>query len=174
MKDIIGIEIEKLDFTPVKLGDLLYHEGPLLSHFVDKNEQNRHFLYKWTECDDKFNRWLVFYVNESSLLDFLGKEKSLRELIFNNSFVFFVDIDDDLDAQKIIISSTASIPSSYLPAHDAYFDEEQFENYALRLRKEIILKANKDDDIELILSKLVELKKEQKKTNLKLDLLFPH
>ena len=37
MKKIKGTIIKHLGFEPIKQGDFIYHEGPLLSHFVDKN-----------------------------------------------------------------------------------------------------------------------------------------
>ena len=173
MKEILGIEIDNLGFSLIKLGDLLYHEGPLLSHFVDKNDTNRHFLYKWVECDDEFNRWLVFQVTKENFVNFFCEEKTLRELINSNPYVFFIEIDDDLNEKKITVTQKNGIPKQYLPSVDAYFNEEQFERYAIELRNEFVLNPNREDIYEIILKELLNLKKEQKRTNSILNSAYP-
>ena len=70
---IDGIEIPSLDFIPYKIGDLIYQESPVLSHFVDNENYNNHYFYKWTDCDDFVNRWLVFKVSSSNIYSFLYK-----------------------------------------------------------------------------------------------------
>jgi hypothetical protein len=69
MNKLSSIEIDKLDFIPIKQGDLLYHEGPLLSVFKDALSDN-FYLYKWSDCDDKAHRWLVFKVSSKGLKSF--------------------------------------------------------------------------------------------------------
>ena len=44
MEIIKGIKLEKLGFTPVKQGDILYHDGPLISHFIDSVNKNIHYI----------------------------------------------------------------------------------------------------------------------------------
>ena len=75
MKKLKGVKIEKLDFVPVKQGDLLYHEGPLLSVFKDELTDAFYF-YKWSDCDEIAHRWLVFKVSTPHLSAFLDGDEA--------------------------------------------------------------------------------------------------
>lgn len=44
MKKVKGIHIEHLGFDPIKQGDFIYHEGPLLSHFPFEEQYENHAL----------------------------------------------------------------------------------------------------------------------------------
>ena len=136
MKRLTGIKIQKLDFLPIKQGDLLYHEGPLLSLFKDALSDNFYF-YKWSDCDDKSHRWLVFKVSIKSLKAFFDKQQSIRQLILEQPFSYFLDLDNNLDPLSIVIVSTPNMPKSYLPEQDSYFDADDFENYALILQQKL-------------------------------------
>ena len=48
-----------------KVSDLIYFDGPFLSHYVHKSGDN--YLSYWVDCDDEFQRWLVFRVGITSL-----------------------------------------------------------------------------------------------------------
>ena len=136
MKKISGVKINKLDFVPIKQGDLLYHEGPLLSVFKDALSDN-YYLYKWSDCDEKAHRWLVFKVTIKGLKTFFDKQMSIRGLILEQPFSYFLDLDDQLEAINIALVATANMPKNYLPEQDSYFDAQDFENYALVLQKEL-------------------------------------
>jgi hypothetical protein len=136
MKRLSGVKINKLDFVPIKQGDLLYHEGPLLSVFKDTLSDN-YYLYKWSDCDDKAHRWLVFKVSIKGLKTFFDKQISIRELILEQPFSYFLDLDDQLEAINIALVATANMPKNYLPEQDSYFDTNDFESYALILQKEL-------------------------------------
>ncbi len=136
MKKLTGVKIEKLDFLPIKQGDLLYHEGPLLSVFKDALSDNFYF-YKWSDCDDKAHRWLVVKVSVQSLKTFFDKQVSIRQLILEQPFSYFLDLDNNLDPLSIVIVSTPNMPKSYLPEQDSYFDAAEFENYALVLQQKL-------------------------------------
>ncbi len=51
--DKFYIPLANLGFQPVKQGDLLYQEGPLLSHFTAKESIHEHYLYSWVDDDEK-------------------------------------------------------------------------------------------------------------------------
>ena len=136
MKKISGVKINKLDFVPIKQGDLLYHEGPLLSVFKDALSDN-YYLYKWSDCDEKAHRWLVFKVTIKGLKTFFDKQMSIRGLILEQPFSYFLDLDDQLEAINIALVATANMPKNYLPEQDSYFDTNDFESYALILQKEL-------------------------------------
>jgi len=73
MEKLEGTMIQNLGIRLKCLGDLLYHEGPLLSHFVNEADECEHYFYKWSDCDDTCNRWIIFKVSENSLKYFLRK-----------------------------------------------------------------------------------------------------
>jgi hypothetical protein len=136
MKKLTGIKIQKLDFLPVKQGDLLYHEGSLLSVFKDALSGNYYF-YKWSDCDEKGHRWLTFKVSIKGLNDFFDKKVSLKELILEQPFSYIIDLDIDINPSQITLVSVENIPHSYLPDSDSYFDEPDFEEYATIFQKQI-------------------------------------
>jgi hypothetical protein len=136
MNKLSSIEIDKLDFIPIKQGDLLYHEGPLLSVFKDALSDN-FYLYKWSDCDDKAHRWLVFKVSVKGLKSFFDGQISIRHLILAQPFSYFLDLDNQLEPVNIALVASANIPKNYLPEEDSYFDALDFESYALILQKEL-------------------------------------
>ena len=44
------IELKTLDFKPKKIGDLLYSEGPILSHFI--GDDGKQYLFTWVDNND--------------------------------------------------------------------------------------------------------------------------
>ncbi len=136
MKKLTGTKIDKLDFIPVKQGDLLYHEGSLLSVFKDLLSDSLYF-YKWSDCDEKAHRWLVFKVSIANLKDFFEGKYSLKNLISVQPFVYALDLDNDLEPKNIVILATKNIPKSYFPEADSFFDKTNFEDYALILKHKV-------------------------------------
>ena len=136
MKKLTGLKIDKLDFIPTKLGDLLYHEGPLLSVFKDYFSDN-FYLYKWSDCDEKANRWLVFKVSTLDLTAFFDKKISIKQMILEQPFSYFLDLDNQLAPLSIALVSTQNIPKNYLPEQDSFFDALEFECYASVLQKNL-------------------------------------
>ena len=121
MEEIKGTKLDKFPLKNlIKVADLIYFDGPLLSHF--RSEYGDNYLYYWFDANENFNRWLVFRVADKSLNDYLSGEVSLRELVENpwDGFVYLVDIDDDLGFHNL--QMVQDLPSSYLPKADSYFD----------------------------------------------------
>ncbi len=115
MKSITGIKIPKLGFIPQKIGDLIYHEGPLLSLFIDRSNPDTYYLYKWADCDEKTNRWLVLQLNTVDLRSFFYKEISLKSLLLNSPVTYVLNLDDNLTETNIMVCSTNDLPKEYLP-----------------------------------------------------------
>ena len=136
MKRLSGVRINKLDFIPIKQGDLLYHEGPLLSVFKDALSDN-FYLYKWSDCDEKAHRWLVFKVSVKRLKAFFDKQTSIQQLILDQPFSYFIDLDNRFEPINIALVATDRMPKSYLPDKDSYFDATDFESFALILQQEL-------------------------------------
>ena len=164
MDTIQGLNIAKLGFKPLHMGDLLFHEGPLLSHFIDKNNPHEHYLYKWVDSDETFNRWMIAKLSEESLKDFFNKKINLRQIITQNAFVYLLDLDNDLAERTILILNTNDLPEDYLPTQNAFFNEKQYEPYAFNL-KETLLKSDTTGVFNYMLEELTLIKKQQHEAN---------
>lgn len=171
MDNVQGLNIAKLGFKPLHLGDLLSHEGPLLSHFIDENNPHEHYLYKWVDSDDVCNRWLIAKLSEETFKDFFNKKVNLRQIITQNAFVYLLDLDNDLKEQAILILNVNNLPEAYLPTQNAFFNEKQYESYALNL-KERILKADTAGVFNYMLEELNLIKKQQTEANTLLHTLL--
>ena len=165
--------MEKLEAFPIsdlgiKLqlqGNLLYHEGPLLSHFVNEDNPNEHYFYKWTDCDDSCNRWLIFSVSIEKLHLFFEQKISLLQLIQQNPFVYFIDLDNDLNQKNLFFCQKQNIPIDYLPSENSCFKEIQYERYALSLKAQLKESLNESALLEHVLEELSTLKSNQKEQN---------
>ncbi len=171
MENINGLILNKLDFTPSKQGDFIYHEGPLLSHFVDESNPNNQYFYKWTDASEERNRWMIFKFNEKQIKQFLNKEKTLLDIVYQNSFVYLLDLDNNLAEKQILLISVENIPASYLPAANSFFDEKQYEKYASNLRNKMITN-NIDKNFKRVFKKIHLLRNEQKMNKRLLNLIL--
>ena len=124
MKKIKGFDIH-FDFSHFRrIADLIYFEGPLLSHYVsDKGDD---YLFYWVENDEHDNRWLALRVSLANLQKYIGKELSLRQLIDspNDGYLYCFDIDDDLNYHNVLLVQPADLPIDYLPSADSFYDFE--------------------------------------------------
>jgi len=161
MKHIEGITLKSLSFSPKKLGDFLYHEGPLLSHFIDENRPEEHYLYRWVDSDDEVHRWLIFRVSEEDLLVFFDQKITLKTLILSRQTVTILDLDNDLNKKQIQLIPTEHLPENYLPSDASTFKEKFYDEYALKLRKKIITKTQEQSTITTLLGKVDNLEKQQ-------------
>jgi predicted flap endonuclease-1-like 5' DNA nuclease len=171
MDDIKGLIISKLGFKPLKLGDFLFHEGPLVSHFVDSSNLKEHYLYKWCDSDALCNRWMIAKCSEDLLTDFLNNKITLRGIINANAFVYIMDLDDNLDEHNILIANTQDLPEAYLPTENSFFNEKQYEKYALQLKEALVTKKN-TINIDRVLEELSNLKEQQHETNTLLNAIL--
>ena len=122
MQEIDGYKIE-YDFSKFrKIADLVYFDGPFLSHYVSSKGED--YLFYWVDRDNADNRWLVLRVSLSSLQRYIGKEITLRELIEspNDGYLYTVDVDNDLRYHNVKLIQPSSLPENYLPATDSYYE----------------------------------------------------
>ena len=164
MKDVKGLKINHLDFQPFKMGDFLYYEGPLLSHFIDKNNPNDHYFYRWVDFDDAGHRWLIFKASDKDIKAFLNKNMSLWQMITQKSTVTLVDFDDDLNKKQILVVAVSELPNTYLPSEKSYFQEEQYQPYASELKNQLDKKESEQNTLNELLKKVYLLDDQQKKT----------
>lgn len=121
MKRIKGFDIQ-FDFSTFrKIADLIYFEGPLLSHYVSSKGDD--YLFYWVDSDDNDNRWLVLRVSLVNLQKYMAREMTLRELIEspNDGFLYTVDVDDAINYHNVKLVQPADLPDDYLPATDSYY-----------------------------------------------------
>jgi hypothetical protein len=124
MKTLKGFDIQ-FDFSGFKkIADLIYFEGPLLSHYVSSKGDD--YLFYWVDRSDSDNRWLVLRVSLASLQRYMAKDLSLRELIDspNDGYLYSVDVDNDIDYHNVKLIQPADLPDEYLPANDSYYEFE--------------------------------------------------
>ena len=121
MKSIEGYNIE-YDFSQFKkVADLIYFEGPLLSHYISSKGDD--YLFYWVDRDDSDNRWLVLRVSLANLQKYIGKKITLRELIDNpnDGYLYSVDVNNDICYHHIRLIQPSALPEEYLPEHDSYY-----------------------------------------------------
>ena len=121
MRQIEGFDLQ-FDFSGFKkMADLVYFDGPFLSHYISSKGDD--YLFYWVDRDDADNRWLVFRVNLANLQKYIGKELTLRELVANpnDGFLYSVDVDNDLRYHNVKLVQPSSLPEDYLPEPDSYY-----------------------------------------------------
>jgi hypothetical protein len=128
-KKKIGVNNNLLHF---KIADLIYQEGPLLSLMCD-NDGNT-FLYKWVECNDIFNSWLVLQVTSQELINFFSKQKSLQNLCLDSTEAIVIDINDELEIDLSAITVYKKTPSLYLPKASSFYNENIYTESAECIR----------------------------------------
>ena len=124
MRKIDGYDIN-YDFSRFrKIADLIYFEGPLLSHYVSSMVYD--YLFYWVDSDDRDNRWLVLRVSLANLQKYIGKEVTLRELIEtpNDGYLYTVDVDNDIHYHDVRLVQPSALPEDYLPELESYYTFE--------------------------------------------------
>lgn len=123
MENLRGINIDTLPLKDLtKVSDLVYFDGPLLSHYLSPGRDN--YLYHWVDVDDNFNRWLIFRVSSDRLQAFVNKRISLYKIITepDDHFVYKVDIDPNFENQNVMIVYPENIPDTYLPTKQLVYE----------------------------------------------------
>jgi len=124
MRNIEGYSID-YDFSSFKkIADLIYFEGPLLSHYVSSKGDD--YLFYWVDSDESDNRWLVLRVSLASLQKYVGKEITLRQLIEtpNDGYLYSVDVSSDICYHDVKLVQPSVLPDDYLPESDSYYTFE--------------------------------------------------
>jgi len=141
MRKIEGYNIE-YDFGSFKkIADLIYFEGPFLSHYVSSKGDD--YLFYWVDRDDNDNRWLVLRVSLANLQKYIAKEITLRELIEapNDGYLYSVDVNNDICYHDVKLVQPSALPEEYLPETDSYYafepipvdDAEEMMTYELTI-----------------------------------------
>jgi hypothetical protein len=107
-----------------KIGDLLYFDGSLMTLFRNTKDNNSLYLFDWAESDETHNRWLVYGLKPIDVLSYINNELSHLNLIKRSKDLCAVDIDKDFNFHNCVTLEFTSIPLSYLPKENFFFDKE--------------------------------------------------
>lgn len=121
MKTISGFNIH-FDFGKLtKVSDLIYFDGPLLSHYMSSKGEN--YLFYWVDVDEIYNRWLVVRTDIVTIQQYLDKKISLYTVMStpNDGFLYMVDIDANASYHNIQLIQVDSLPEDYLPGQDSFY-----------------------------------------------------
>lgn len=124
MNAINGFDI-KFDFGKlIKVADLIYYDGPLLSHYISQKGEN--YLFYWVDVDSECNRWIVVRTDIYSIQQYIEKKITLRTIIMhpNDGFVYVADVDDAVNYRSVKLISADNLPEDYTPTEDSYYTFE--------------------------------------------------
>lgn len=138
MKTQKGWRINAADFRQelVKVEDLIYYDGPLLSHYC--TDAGKHYLFSYVDGDDTANRWVVNEVTVAHLYDYLTNNRTLHDIFQQdyNTKILVVDTDGEGEFTQVSIVSCVDLAADYLPDEESYFElamppsyEDFFEKY---------------------------------------------
>lgn len=122
MRAIDGLNFS-FDFSKfIKVADLIYFEGPLLSHYISEKGEN--YLFYWVDADAHANRWIIIRTDIFTIQKYLDKKIPLSNIITspNDGFVYIVDIDENIQYNNCKIVSIAQLPEDYTPTDDSYYN----------------------------------------------------
>ena len=104
-------------------GDLIYQDGPILSHYID--DENNHYLIRYFSDGIE----LTFKVTNENLLDFFYCKLSILNLLELSDVIYF----------NGSIYEFSDIPVDYLPGDKSFFNENHYEEYSISLKRTLIL-----------------------------------
>lgn len=129
MKKIEGLPILFSIQKLAKVSDLIYFDGPLLSHY--RNSIGDNYILYWVDADDVLNRWMIIRVGFVSIDKYVNKKITLFELIQSSldSCVIMTDISSDFIQSGTYYIPINAIPDDYLPEVDSYYEFDPIYNH---------------------------------------------
>lgn len=125
MKQIKGINIKKRDFNNFKkVADLIYFDGPLLSHYVTDKGDN--YLFYWIDEDEACNRWMIIRIDYANIKSYINHKTTLLNLLTSpiDDIVYTVDVDNEGNYCNFQAHAIEDLPKDYLPEPDSYYEFE--------------------------------------------------
>ena len=129
MEKLNGISLKsEWLYNLVKISDLIYYDGPLLSHYQSATGED--YLFYWVDTDDQYNRWLLFNISIVKLQDYLNGKITLFDLItsIDSGLVYKVDIDEEIQYKNFEILYLNELPNSYLPTQKSFYSFERIKD----------------------------------------------
>lgn len=107
----------------IKIDDLLYYDGPLVSWFK-RGKQN--FIYSWCDNSDRANRWMVFEITDENINNLNNGKIDLLTAIKENpqKQVLILDLDDCSFPHKAVYLKLEDIPENYLPKTGSFLGQK--------------------------------------------------
>lgn len=125
MRDIRGYKDIDFDIESLTLiADLIYFDGPLLSHYASSQGDN--YLFYWIDADEQCNRWMIIKVSLQVIQDFISRKVSLYSLIKDRveKSAYIVDLDDDLEICNHWLANLNDLPDDYFPDENTFYEFE--------------------------------------------------
>lgn len=122
METLKGILLQEFPYSNlIKVEDIIYYDGPLLSHYIDEHKNN--YLYYWLDNNDDFNRWLIILVNHDHLYEYLNGQRNLRSIFIQdyNKTAITIDIDDNVVKQNCLFIKMPDLPEDLLPQENSFY-----------------------------------------------------
>ncbi|MDR2943648.1 MAG: hypothetical protein LBU81_00910 [Methanosarcinales archaeon] len=130
MKPIEGAPLP--DFSSLlKVGDMEWFEGPLLSHYISSDKED--FVFYWADLGQNsgFERWIVIPTTEYLIDIYLDKRITLRDFMLKalGGIAYSVEIDKFSNYVNSFAFYIHAIDPDYLPEAGLYHDFES-RNYS--------------------------------------------
>jgi hypothetical protein len=118
----------------IKLFDIEYYDGPMLSLFRD--DKAGFYLYKWLDVENNGHKWLIFKTNLDDLYDYIHQNMDEKTLIKNalNGQYTTVIIHSNLVYDQIKHFTSTSLPNSFLPANGCFFTPSDCPDYTMLVK----------------------------------------
>lgn len=118
--DVVGFDLNSLSLV----ADLIYFDGPLLSHYVSPQGDN--YLFYWVDSDEECNRWMIIKINLQIIQDYVSHKVTLLSVIKERAdkSVYIVDFNDDLEVQKCCFVNIDDLDNAYFPKGNSYYKFE--------------------------------------------------
>jgi hypothetical protein len=121
-------------FPKDKMESLLWYDGPLESHWIDKDGND--YICTFMDCDDtriENNKvWeLVFKIEPEDFLDYTSNKINYRELISLSREDYFL-IEYDKKGERVWSMTEEEIKDLYndsYPFGEVYFSEDKYDDY---------------------------------------------
>ena len=146
MENINGKNLKTLSFISdlVKIGDLQYYEGSLMTLFENTKNQDI-YLFDWVDGDTQFNRWLVYLVKPIDIIKYLDLTMTHFSLIKASAEIYIVDLDKHHSYHNIKELNFSQIINDYLPQSDSLFDAVDCKDIERIKNKLALLIARKEN-----------------------------
>lgn len=114
-----------------KFDDLIYYDGPLLSHYTAPGSKPPHYLFSCVAQNEEFDRWLVIETTVPHLYDYLTNSRSLRDIIEQeyNHKVYVADANASGDFEQVLLVPRSELLQAYLPSESSYYGLTMSEDY---------------------------------------------
>lgn len=126
MREINGYKFVGFNLDSLTLiADLIYYDGPLLSHYI--SEQGDNYLFYWIDSDEECNRWMIIRVNLSTIQDYVNQKLPLFDVIKNRAdqSVYIADLDSDINVKGLYFADINDLYEDYFPKKSHFINLPQ-------------------------------------------------